>query len=217
MSHEFQRSKTVSRTPFSLGPLAKLSAIVLLAAGSTGCQLNHAVTFQDAKYTTGAKQQTAAVVAVIDKSTLERKVTIKSWTTGIANNWEAQPGDMLKQVADIELPQMFSSYEFSTTDKAPPGSGPAIVLGLTVPNYTFANFHASVTVHAVSKTRSGKLLFEKDYSAEGPAQGGKMFIGGAFAMKSAIRSSSLNAYQQIFTQMRADLEKELANPQVAAK
>jgi hypothetical protein len=197
--------------------LAKFATLVLLAISATGCAIHHPVTFENAAYTTNARRQTASVVAVIDKSTLEKKVPVRAATTGYANIWEIQPGDMLKQVADIELPQMFSDYAFSSTDQAPPGSGPGIVLGLTVPSFTFANFHASITVHAVSKTRSGSVLFEKDYSAAGTAQGGKMFVAGAFGMKSAIRQSSLNAYQQIFTQLRTDLEQALANPQLTSR
>jgi hypothetical protein len=198
-------------------PLAKLATLVLLAISVTGCAIHHPVTFENATYTTGASRQAATVVAVIDKSTLEKKVPVRAASAGYGNIWEIQPGDMLKQVADAELPQMFSSYAFSSTDQAPPGSGPGIVLGLSVPNYAFADFHASITVHAVSKTRSGSVLFEKDYSASGTAQGGKMFVAGAFGMKSAIRQSSLNAYQQIFAQLRADLEQALAKPQLTAR
>ena len=37
------------------------------------------------------------------------------------------------------------------------------------------------------------LIFDKSYRGEGDTQGGKMFWGGAFAMKSAIRQSSFEA------------------------
>jgi hypothetical protein len=36
-----------------------------------------------------------------------------------------------------------------------------------------------------------------------------MFWGGAFSMKSAIRQSSIEAYQKIFRQMREDLIRTL--------
>lgn len=94
---------------------------MLVAIAATGCA--HQVSFQDAKYETGAKQQAASVVAVIDQATLENKVAIRSFMTGIANSWEVQPGDMLKQVVDIELPQMFANYEFSKPTKSRAGMG----------------------------------------------------------------------------------------------
>jgi hypothetical protein len=186
-----------------------------VVANLTGC-VSHPVTFQDASYSTGARHHAATVVAVIDQQTLTQKVRVKSWMTGIAHNWEAEPGDMLKQVADIELPQMFSAYEFSVRDRAPPGTGPGIVLALIVPSYDFADFRAKVVVHANAKARNGALLFEKSYRADGASQGGKMFWAGAFGMKSAIRQSSLDAYKQIFAQMRVDLERGLIDQQLTA-
>jgi hypothetical protein len=190
--------------------------LALLGVSLTGC-ITHPVTFQDARYTTNAHRVSTTAVAVIDQQTIDNKVKISSFMTGIANNWEVEPGDMLRQVADIELPQMFSTYEFSTRDRAPPGSGPGVVIGLTIPSYSFANFHASVTVNAITKARDGHLLFEKSYQAEGAMQGGKMFWGGAFGMKSAIRQSSLDAYKQIFAQLRTDLERALSAPQLTER
>ncbi len=200
----------------SLSSIARLVAVMALAVMATGC-ISHRVTFQDAKYVTDARKNNASVLAVIDPDTLAKKVTIHSFTTGIGNNWDSAPGDMLKQVVDIELPQMFSEYQFSTKDQAPSGSGPGVTLGLTVPDYKFANYHASITVNAVCKARDGHLLFEKSYTGNGPAQGGKMVFGGAFAMKSAVRQSSLAAYKQIFADLRADMQKALDSGTLAAR
>jgi hypothetical protein len=41
------------------------------------------------------------------------------------------------------------------------------------------------------------------------SQGGKMFWGGAFAMKSAVRQSSFDALKKIFSALRQDLGKVL--------
>lgn len=199
-----------------MSSFVRLVTLLLLAVCTTGC-ISHRVTFQDAKYVTDARKNNASVVAVIDQDTLARKVVIHSFTTGIGNNWEAEPGDMLKQVADIELPQMFSQYQFATKEQAPLGTGPGFVLGLTVPEYRFADFHAQITVNAVCKARDGRVLFEKRYDAAGPAQGGKMFFGGAFAMKSAVRQSSLAAYQEIFAKLRADMQLALDGGSLAAR
>jgi hypothetical protein len=207
-------SDQVPRIP--LGSVARVVVLLALAIAMTGC-MSHRVTFQDVKYATDARKNNAAVVAVIDQDTLTRKVVIHSWTTGIANNWETEPGDMLKQVADIELPQMFSNYQFSTKDQAPAGSGPGLVLGLSLPEYKFENYHATITVNAICKARDGHLLFEKAYSGSGSVQAGKMFFAGAFGMKSAVRQSSLAAYKQIFTELRADVQKALDGGTLAAR
>lgn len=116
------------------------------AVAVAGCA--HQVTFERPEaYRITTPRQEASATAVIDSQTLANKVSIRAFMTGIAHDWQAEPGDMLKQVADIELPQ---------------------------------------------------------------TQGGKMFWGGAFAMKSAIRQSSLDAYKKVFAQLRADLEAALA-------
>lgn len=52
-------------------------------------------------------------------------------------------------------------------------------------------------------------ISDKSYTKEGIRQGGKMFWGGAFAMKSAIRQSSFDAYKKVFENLRNDLNHAL--------
>jgi hypothetical protein len=180
--------------------------LVILSAALSGCA--HQIAFENAHYHTGAKRQQGAVVAVIDEATLRNTVSIRSYMTGIAHSWDAQPGEMLKQVADIELPQMFQQYEFSTSTPERPAGRP-IVLKLSVPGYNFADFKALVTVRAVATGADGRLLFDRAYLGEGESQGAKMFWAGPFGMKSAVRQSSLDAYKKVFEKMRADLSQAL--------
>jgi hypothetical protein len=149
--------------------------------------------------------QNEPVTTVIDPATLAMKSTIHSFMTGIVNEWVVEPGDMLKQVADIELPQMFSGYEFSTTLPQRGEQPKRVIVELKVPSYSFENFHANVTVAATVYDEDRTQILEKTYSAEGFTQGAKMFWGGAFAMKSAIRQSSFDAYKKVFEQLRTDI------------
>lgn len=179
----------------------------------TGCA--HQVTFEKPdSYSISAPRQEVGVTTVIDQQTLEKKVPIRAFMTGIAHSWEAEPGDMLKQVADIELPQMFSQYEFARAYKEPQLKW--ITLELAVPSYEFEEFRARVSVTATVSDAGKKQLLQKTYSAEGETQGAKMFWGGAFAMKSAIRQSSLDAYKKVFAQLRDDLARVLATGTQAA-
>jgi hypothetical protein len=177
--------------------------IVGFALLAGGCA--HQVTFQDHTYTVASARNSTAVVAVIDAETQARKVPIRSFMTGIAHSWEAEPGDMLKQVAAIELPQVFASYELASVYKEPPGSGRGLVLDMKVPSYAFEDFQAKVTVEVTAYERGRRQVLRKTYTAAGESQGAKMFWGGAFGMKSAIRQSSLDAYKKIFEQLRRDL------------
>lgn len=189
----------------------KLSHVVLCLLGMLASGCAHQVTFDHPEhYVVTGSRQNASVTTVIDAQTLAMKVTINSIMTGAAHEWVVEPGDMLKQVADIELPQLFSHYEFSTTYKEPSGSARPIVVQLAIPSYKFEEFHAKFAVNAKVYGPNRRPLLDKTYAAEGDTEGAKMFWGGAFAMKSAIRQSSLDALKKIFEQLRADLTAVLS-------
>lgn len=199
-------------------PAAALAFLIVPLAALLGGCISHDVKFEDVKYAVPsmgeAKTTETAVVAVISTETLEQKVRIKSWMSGIANNWETEPGLMLRDVADIEFPQVFGSYLLSSTYAEPTAGERRVTVVLTIPSYDFAEFKASVSVHAAVYGPNKVELLQKTYSAVGPTQGAKMFWGGAFAMKSALRQSSLAAYKTIFEELRTDLQKILASEKV---
>ncbi len=172
-----------------------------------GC--HHQIAFQDIDYTIDAPKHDGLLVVIIEPSTLNQVVPIRSWMTGIAHSWDAKPGEMLKQVADIEFPQLFELYEMKSILKESQEGESGITLKLTVPHYTFADFHATVSVRGVARKSGEILLFDKTYTKTGIRQGAKMFWGGAFGMKSSIRQSSFDAYKQIMVALRADLLKTL--------
>lgn len=181
--------------------------LLLNSLGLMGC--HHQIAFKDIAYTIESPKQETAILVVIDQNTINQLVPIKSFMTGIAHSWEAQPGQMLKQVADVEFPQMFSSYEWSSVEKEFPSEKGALTLILSVPQYTFGDFHALVTVRAKAYQKKDHILLEKTYTKDGIRQGGKMFWGGAFAMKSAMRQSSFDAYKKVFAELRTDLLRVL--------
>jgi hypothetical protein len=59
----------------------------------------------------------------------------------------------------------------------------------------------------VTYRRGGQDVFTKVYDASGETQGGKMFWGGAFAMKNAIQQSTKLAMDDILRALIADLNK----------
>ena len=181
--------------------------------GLVGCAHRYTVAFQDLSYPVATKKYDAGVVAVIDRSTLSNTIQIQSFMAGVGNKWEAQPGEMLKQVADVELPQMFKYYRFSTDYQVADQGRRRITLYMTVPSYAFQDFHATITVHVIAYNRHKAVLFDKTYTESGFRQGAKMYWAGAFGMKSAMRQSSLDAYKKVFADMRADLRKVLDSGQ----
>jgi hypothetical protein len=183
--------------------------IVIAAAALPLAGCAHEVTFEDAQYSISGARSAASVIAVIDADTRRNKVPIRSFMAGIVHIWEAEPGDMLRQVAEIELPQAFARFELADSYREPTDAGRWIVLELTVPEYQFANFHATLAVAAIAYDRGRKELLRKTYRAEGESQGAKMFWGAAVGMKPAIRQSSLDAYKKVFAELRADLAAKL--------
>lgn len=188
----------------------KRTPLLLVAVlGISGCA--HQVAFQDAHYEIGGTRHPHRVLVVIENNTLTSKTVINSAMAGMAHDWEVQPGEMLKQVSDIEFPQMFASYEFRTSY---PGGAPGeqvAIIELSVVKYDFSDFHATISIRAVVSRMAGnkQILLDKTYHGSGPSQGGKMFWGGAFSMKSAIRQSSIAAYQKMFQELREDLIRVL--------
>ena len=189
--------------------MRRIFPFLMLSLGFCGCA--HQVAFQDAHYDIGGTRDPHRVTVVIDKKTLASKEVINSGMAGVANDWEVQPGEMLKQVSDIEFPQMFESYTLQTSYPAEFTDADRAIIELSIVQYNFSDFHAQITTRVVvSKMEPGRrVLLDRTYHGTGISQGAKMFWGGAFSMKSAIRQSSIDAYQKIFRQMREDLIRSL--------
>lgn len=119
---------------------------------------------------------------------------------------------MLKQVADVEFPQMFRSYRTASAYEEPTEGAKRLTVELSLQHYDFSEFRATVVVQAKGYGPGRIQIFDKSYREEGDTQGAKMFWGGAFAMKSAIRQSSFEAYKKAFAKLRADLVAVLNQP-----
>lgn len=197
----------MKRLPRSLlSGLQRLALPALLLV--TGCN-QHKVEFQDTSwhYLIGGPHLQEAVTVVIDPATLSLNVPIHSFTAGITNVWDARPGEMLRQVARVELPQMFTECHWTDTTPAAVPQGDAFVIELSIAHYTFKDFQASLTMHARVTRAGGRVVVDQDYAGIGPRQTEKMFLAGPFGMKSSVRQSSLAAFKIAFARLRSDLAR----------
>lgn len=185
-----------------------LSVFVLLL--STGCFYN--IRFEDIGYSIEQKKFDAGLVAVITPQTVAQGKQIQSLMAGPAYTWEARPGEMLLQIAEVEFPQMFQYYRTAIEYQEPKEGDKRLIVELLAQHYDFSDFHATVVVQAKTYHPGHVLIFDKSYREEGDTQGGKMFWGGPFAMKSAIRQSSFDAYKKVFAKLRTDLVNVLETP-----
>lgn len=185
--------------------------ILVVSFFLAGC-IQHEIRFEEIGYTLGQQQLDAGLIAVITPETIAQRKLINSFMTGAAHTWEARYGEMLQQIAEVELPQMFRYYRTSSAYEEPKEGLKGLTVELALQHYDFSDFHATVVVQAKGYGAGHTLLFDKSYREEGDTQGAKMFWGGAFAMKSAIRQSSFDAYKKAFAKLRADLAAVLEKP-----
>ncbi|MCC7015224.1 MAG: hypothetical protein IT454_21880 [Planctomycetes bacterium] len=183
--------------------MSKLNFLWLLALPLilASC-VTHRVQFEDLQPRVAAAHQAGSLTVVIDAATRAHETPIKSAMAGMGNTWIVQSGRMLVQMSDTEFPKLYGGY---TLLEAAPASSTSPVLYLGLASYSFADLHANVTLTARATDAGGKLLLEKSYSGTGETQGGKMFWGGAFAMRSALRQSSHTAFAQAFEALLKDL------------
>ncbi len=178
--------------------------LMVCAALLSGC-FHHEIRFEEIGYSLEQKQLDASMIAVITSETVAQRKPINSFMVGAAHTWEARPGEMLKQITEVEFPQMFRSYRTASAYEEPREGAKRLTVELSLQHYDFSEFRATVVVQAKGYGPGRTQLFEKSYREEGDTQGAKMFWGGAFAMKSAIRQSSFEAYKKAFAKLRADL------------
>jgi len=182
--------------------LAVLAAAWLLS----GCSIRHDVVKDYPQYLTnnqGASQlpsTTAASEYSIAPATLAHHYEFRSAMAGYANVWVVQFGEML----DDTLQSHDVQAAFGRLSKLQSGATNDGLLIFDLQSYTYVELGAHVSLK-VTYRRSGQDVFSKVYQADGTTQGGKMFWGGAFAMKNAVQQSSKLAIDKILRQLIADL------------
>ena len=149
---------------------------------------------------------------MIAPETIAKVTPIHSIMTGAAHTWEARPGEMLQQMADLEFPQVFQYYRRVPVYEDSTEGMKQLTVELLAQHYDFSDFHATVVVQVKAYGQGRTERFVRSYRGEGATQGAKMFWGGAFAMKSAIRQSSYDAYKKVFEQLRRDLMELIHQP-----
>lgn len=169
-----------------------------------GCSIKHEVVKDYPQYLANSRGESqlpathAASTYALTPQTAAHHYEFRSAMAGYANVWVMEFGKLLDQTLQSEDVQK----AFGKLTKA--GSEGDGVLVFELQNYSFTDMGAHVVLK-VSMKRNGRSGFEKIYSADGQTQGGKMFWGGAFAMKNAIQQSTKLAVDQILRQLITDL------------
>jgi hypothetical protein len=188
-----------------------LRAIGAAAVVMTGTACTHRVDFEDPPpLAFGAKLPIDASFAMSDAARTATW-TGRSWGSGIANSWLVPIGEIVNQYARIELPAAVRSFEESPDGAAPSGSARHVIRVESI-DFRMQDQAAHATIAIKVVAPGGAPLFEKSYTEDGPSGYGRVFAGGAFAQKSAIRQSTHVVLETMFRKFVEDLRVAAAGP-----
>lgn len=178
-----------------------MAALAMLAL--CGCSIRHNVVADYPQYLANNAGEShlpltqSAKTYALSQGTQTHHYEFRAVTTGYANLWMVDFGKML----DATMQSTDVQAAFGGISKSDAQDD---ALKFTLDSYTFSDFNAHVSMH-VAYNRGGAQVFNKQYQSDGVSQGGKMFWGGAFAMKNAIQQSTKRSIDQILTALIGDL------------
>ncbi len=165
---------------------------------STGCTINHPIAQDYSQYlANNASEKSLPKSAMevdysFDEKTVNHRYEFRSATVGYANLWIVEFGHVL----DATLESTYVQEAFNRLSKANGNTSQGYLIVFKLIDYKFESHMARISLK-ISLTKDGSEVFTKTYNANGKSQGGKMFWGGAFAMKNAIQQSTKIALDKV--------------------
>jgi hypothetical protein len=129
-------------------------------------------------------------------------VSSRAASSGIANRWDIQAGDAVHKYATSYLPNAFTGFREISV---PGESDYDVLIKVTDIGFNMGGQAAHSDVSFVVESPGGTKLFSNKYHADGPSGYGRVFMGGAFAQKSAIRQSTHVVMETIFKNLVDDI------------
>ena len=178
--------------------LLSLLGMVVLASG---CSIKHPIAADYGRYLTNNEGQSSLprtslqAEYQIDSATAGHRYEFRAATVGAAHLWIVEFGRILQDTLDSrDVQAVFGKL-------VPSGAGSVAdnLIVFSLNRYDFKDFQAYVTMTMVM-SQGGSEVFRNTYNASGKSQGGKMFMGGAFAMKNAVQQSTKSAIDDILAQ-----------------
>lgn len=182
--------------------MKKILVILFIATLLMGCA--HRVDFRSPdKY----QSQTAVPLNAIFY--MDQSMKDKSWSgravgSGVANRWDVPIGKVVDQYANAYLKNGFNSFsEIENLIQKPPHD---ILIKITDINYCMSSQAAHCDLAFSIENAAGGVVFDKKYHEDGPSGAGRIFVGGVFAQKSAIRQSTHVVLENIFKKLLAEIQ-----------
>ncbi len=180
-------------------------AIALLAVpGLSAC--THVVNFHPVKPPEEVVTQSDASVKLYMRPELiQSSHSFRSALSGIANKWVVNYGARAHEFAVKYLSAAFRDFE----EVSEPGTGADANLEIEHLHYTVSGQAAHVTMDVEAMDATAAQLLSQHYAARGWRGTGVIFAGGAFAQKGVTRSSTDQAFKEIFLKLIDDLRAAL--------
>lgn len=140
----------------------------------------------------------------LTNKTENHNYSFRSWQAGILNSWVVEFGPMLEAHLQSEQFQTAFNELVEVEKKAIDSDG--LFMTYDLKDYRFANENAHIKLRIVTYQNGNKII-DKIYESSGQGQSGKMFFGGAFAMKNAVQQSTIYAINEILYDYLIDLQK----------
>ncbi|MFX0201870.1 MAG: hypothetical protein ACFFCW_37650 [Candidatus Hodarchaeota archaeon] len=182
-------------------------AIVLMLFLISGCAYHVAFKSPD-PYQYGTTIPLKAAFHM-DKTLKTKMYSSRAFGSGVANRWDVPVGEVVHQYAISYLKNGFENFQ--EIDKLAERPNYNILVKITDINYYMAAQAAHCDLTFVLENSLGKQVFNKKYHADGPSGMGRVFVGGVFAQKSAIRQSTHVVMETIFKSLVADISTNYKN------
>ncbi len=138
----------------------------------------------------------------ITEDTMNHKYSFRAFTSGIANKWIVEFGQML----DVTLQSDSVQRAFGKLAKQGDEKAEGKLLIFDLENYEFSEFTAHIALN-VKLMDESDLILDRTYRSRGQPQGGKMFWGGAMATKHAVHQSTQYALNDIMIELIEDINE----------
>jgi len=180
--------------------------VAVAALALWGCSIHHDVVADYPQYLINNQGEShlpttqAAQKYQLTPQTAAHHYEFRSGRAGYANVWVVEFGRLL----DHTLQSRDVQSAFGRLVAARPGEPQDGLLVFDLMGYEFTDMGAHVSLR-ITHVRQGTQVFTRVYQSSGDAQGGKVFWGGAFAMKNAVQQSTKRALDEILRALIADL------------
>ena len=174
----------------------------------SGCSINHRIADDYEQYL--LENQGSVTLPnteleanyVVERNTQTHKYEFRAFSVGTANLWIVEFGKILdKTLQSSDVQESFGKLtKILETDT---NEGNLVTFKLI--DYYFIDYCANVTLDISIMNGDGIVVLDQTYQADGKRQQAKMWIGGVFLMKNAIRQSTKYATDSIISDFINDI------------